>query len=334
MSRGSQLSDSERAEVIKLLAAGKTTLEISKILKRDHRTIKTFVANPEKRPEGHRGPTKKSVTAREKTRVKRAMAKQPLGTSKEIFEAAGVSMKPKSSRNRVLGQLGKVRKSVGKPSLTARHKAMRLDWARENIKRDFSTVLWTDECRATLDGPDAWASGWILHGTSPPPRMKRQQKGGGVMFWAGIIDDIVVGPFRVENGVKMDSKAYTELLSKNFLPWYRSRPVSFKRKMVFMHDNAPAHSSKFTTSFLERHGFKNKKIMAWPSFSPDLNPIENYWGLLKRAIYRQGAQFDTTDQLWSAIQKAAAEVTAEDVRKLTCSMDRRVERLLLCRGGH
>ncbi|KAF4684661.1 hypothetical protein FOZ60_007429 [Perkinsus olseni] len=281
MSRGSQLSDSERAEVIKLLAAGKTTLEISKILKRDHRTIKTFVANPEKRPEGHRGPTKKSVTAREKTRVKRAMAKQPLGTSKEIFEAAGVSMKPKSSRNRVLGQLG-----------------------------------------------------WILHGTSPPPRMKRQQKGGGVMFWAGIIDDIVVGPFRVENGVKMDSKAYTELLSKNFLPWYRSRPVSFKRKMVFMHDNAPAHSSKFTTSFLERHGFKNKKIMAWPSFSPDLNPIENYWGLLKRAIYRQGAQFDTTDQLWSAIQKAAAEVTAEDVRKLTCSMDRRVERLLLCRGGH
>ncbi|KAF4673376.1 hypothetical protein FOL47_010622 [Perkinsus chesapeaki] len=327
MSRGKQLSDSERAEIVKMLAAGKTTLEISKALKRDHRTVKEYVENPTKRPLGHPGPTKKSVTSREKTRLKREMARSPLATSKEIFEGAGVTMKPKTSRNRVLNQLGGVKKAIAKPALTARHKKTRYEWAENNIKREFSSVLFTDECRATLDGPDGWASGWILRGSEVPARKKRQQGGGGVMFWAGIIGDTVVGPCRVEKGVKMDSKA-------SFLPWYRSRPVAFKRKLIFMHDNAPAHSSKFTTSFLEKNGFKGKKVLEWPSLSPDLNPIENYWSLLKREVYRQGTQYDSVHSLWSAIEDAAKKITPEEVKKLTCSMDKRLTKLLQLHGGH
>ncbi|CAI9734939.1 element Tc3 transposase [Octopus vulgaris] len=43
MAKGKMLTDSEKGEIVKLLAAKKSTLEISKILKRDHRTVKRFV---------------------------------------------------------------------------------------------------------------------------------------------------------------------------------------------------------------------------------------------------------------------------------------------------
>ena len=53
------------------------------------------------------------------------------------------------------------------------------------MKTDFRNALFTDECRATLDGPDGWSSGWILYGRQLEVRIRRQQ-GRGVMFWARI----------------------------------------------------------------------------------------------------------------------------------------------------
>ena len=36
------------------------------------------------------------------------------------------------------------------------------------------------------------------------------------MFWAGICGDTLIGPFIVEEGVKMDSEAYAHFLKQNF----------------------------------------------------------------------------------------------------------------------
>ena len=30
------------------------------------------------------------------------------------------------------------------------------------LKQDFSKVIFTDECRASLDGPDDWLKEWIV----------------------------------------------------------------------------------------------------------------------------------------------------------------------------
>ena len=68
------------------------------------------------------------------------------------------------------------------------------------MKCDFSYVLFTDECRATLDGPDGWVKGWILQNQTAPHRLRRQQGGGRVMFWAGIVGDTLLGPFKVPEG--------------------------------------------------------------------------------------------------------------------------------------
>ena len=96
------------------------------------------------------------------------------------------------------------------------------------MKTDFQQVVWTDESRVTLDGPDGWARGWMLKGREPLTRVKRQNNGGGLMIWAGIVGSTLIGPFRIPQGVKINRLVYCQLLEDNFLPWLDSVPSSEK----------------------------------------------------------------------------------------------------------
>ena len=89
-----------------------------------------------------------------------------------------------------------------------------------------------------------------------------------------LISREVVGPFRVLDGLKMNAQSYTKFLQDNFIPCFcKQRPVSFKKKIIFMQDNAPSHAARYTISFLEKLGFKDEKLMIWPPALPDLNPF-------------------------------------------------------------
>ena len=82
------------------------------------------------------------------------------------------------------------------PHLTQIHELKRVGWCRKYMKLDFSNVVYTDESRVTLDVPDGWRRGWIDNESHPPGIMRRQQGVGGVMIWAGIVDDRLIGPFK------------------------------------------------------------------------------------------------------------------------------------------
>ena len=98
---------------------------------------------------------------------------------------------------------------------------------------------------------------------------------GGIMIWGEIVGDCIIGPFKVDDGVKINCVNYTEFLDKHFFKWYKAQTRSFKLKSMFMHGNALSHASQYTGEYLRNKGMKNEKIMEWPSQSPDLNPIEN-----------------------------------------------------------
>ncbi len=50
---------------------------------------------------------------------------------------------------------------------------------------------------------------------------------------------------------------------------------------IFQKDLSPAHNTKRTKSWLYDHGVG---VLDWPANSPDLNPIDNLWGIVKRKI--------------------------------------------------
>ncbi|CDF40127.1 unnamed protein product [Chondrus crispus] len=74
-------------------------------------------------------------------------------------------------------------------------------------------------------------------------------------------------------------------------------------------------------------------VMDWPAKYPDLNPIENLWGLLARAVYVGCRQFDNVEELKEAVWEAWDNITTDTLKFLLGSMERRCRDCYLAKGG-
>jgi len=70
-----------------------------------------------------------------------------------------------------------------------------------------------------------------------------------------------------------------------------------QRKFVFQHDCSPPHRAKSTQAFLKQ---KNVEVLPYPGNSPDLNPIENLWNILKNKI--KSINYNFAEELWKLCQ--------------------------------
>ena len=109
-----------------------------------------------------------------------------------------------------------------------------------------------------IGGP---VDGCTYNGRQSLYRIRHQQGVGGVMIWAGIIGNEVIGPFKVEEGVKLNSVNYCAFLAQNFKPWLLAQNEDRKEKLIFMQDNAPSHASKYSKTWLGDEGFINDSLM-------------------------------------------------------------------------
>ena len=258
-------------------------------------------------------------------------------TCKSIFTAAGLPNAAKSTRNTILQNVASVKSPLKQPPLTPRHQSLRVEWVRNYLKIPMKYILFTDETRATLDGPDGWANDWLYFGDERHQWLRRQQRGGGVMIWAGIIGDRLIGPVRVLEGVKVTSAVYCNLLTLSLVPWIDHIPLSLFWDFIFMDDNAPSHSVGATKEFLANLVIKDDNVILWRTWPPsslDLKPIENFWSIIKRDIYSDGRQFSSKNTLWQAIYTAARAVPGDSIKKMTDVMNSRLFKVIKGHGRH
>lgn len=83
-----------------------------------------------------------------------------------------------------------------------------------------------------------------------------------------------------------DSERFNGWLEKCLLPCLR------KSQVVVM-DNAAFHKSKKTKELIESVGCR---LLFQPAYSPDLNPIEQQWAVLKRKFRKYKHRFETFDE--------------------------------------
>ena len=123
----------------------------------------------------------------------------------------------------------------------------------------------------------------------------------------------------------MNSNMYFEILQQSMIHSLQK----LGRRAVFQHDNDPKHTSKTTILLLKR---LRAKVMDWPSISPDLNPIEHLWGILKRKV--EVCKVSNICQLRDAVMEEWKSIPVATCEALVNSMLRRVEAVLGNDGGH
>ena len=94
-------------------------------------------------------------------------------------------------------------------------------------------------------------------------------------------------------------------------------------------DNATYHASKSTVEWFQK---KKMRVLDWPSLSPDLNPIENLWGILSRRVYRNGRQFQNVCELKEAIAEEWRLISNSELQNLVETMPNRIFNLINCNG--
>ena len=125
----------------------------------------------------------------------------------------------------------------------------------------------------------------------------------------------------------MDSTLYCSVLEEDLLPFAAE---TFGEEWTFQQDGASCHRSNYTNNWLTS---KNVKLLEWPAKSPDLNIIENVWGLLARRVYGHGRQFDTLEDLADKIIDCWDSITDQYLNKLYDSIPRRLVEVLEKNGG-
>ena len=128
--------------------------------------------------------------------------------------------------------------------------------------------------------------------------------------------------YRVVKG-NINSEKYQEILAKAQNELKRLYPKGF----VFFQDGASCHTSQSTMEWLQTSGWH---VSPWPSNSPNSNPIENVWRLMKKQVEKKRPK--SIEDLEEIIKEVWNGLSLDYLKTLIKSMPNRIQKCIEVKG--
>ncbi|MEZ0498438.1 transposase, partial [Sphingomonas sp. IW22] len=265
--------------------------------------------------------------------ILRASMKNPRLTAVDIKKEVSSHLSVHTIRRRLNDGGRFAVKPIVKPMLTSINKKKRLQWAKQHRQwtaQQWRKVIFSDESSFEIQLAHPR---FVRCGSEPlsalhmVQRVKQPMK---VMIW-GCMSYHGFGRIHVVDG-SMNTHKYIDVLNTCLIPqadqWYNE-------EWIFQQDNATCHTSKLSKMFMHNKGID---ILPWPPCSPDMNPIETLWAVIKDKLRK--LTITNKNELINKILGICHrdnEVNAklrETCVKLVDGMPRRIDALIKGNGGH
>jgi hypothetical protein len=209
-----------------------------------------------------------------------------------------------------------------KPLLSDNHCEKRLEWGKANSNRNWNNVIFSDETTIKLytNRKRVW------HKPGKKMVVRTVKHPAKVHFW-GCMSAQGFGklyPFTTN----LDRFKLVQIYNKALLPSITKFGGS-PEDWILQEDNDPKHTSKLARSWKAEN---NIERLPWPANSPDQNPIENVWNVLKIRVAEKKPK--NIKQLVRIAKKVWADFKAEYAERLVESMSKRVQAVIDSAGDY
>ena len=186
MPKGTHLSEIEKGQIIAYHDSGLSKSKIANKLNRSFKVVDNFIKLRDNYGGKPRSGRPKVLTPRCQRQVFSLSTKEGLSTREISSEIGNVSYMT-IWRQLNSDENAKFIKKMTNPPYSDAHKKQRIEFARSvfNWIEEWKKVIFSDEKKFNLDGPDGFAYYWHDLRKDKLIFSKRQNGGGSVMVWGG-----------------------------------------------------------------------------------------------------------------------------------------------------
>lgn len=224
------------------------------------------------------------------------------------------------------------RQPAYKVALTEGHKIARFNFARQYLDFDWSSTIFTDE-KSFNSSTNGRLNLWRYNNTRYEEKnvvINRESGRISINLWGWISAD-GVGEL-VQLPPRANAVNYVSMLEESMLPSLRIvYPQREMPNVSFVQDNCRIHTARVTDAWFREH--PEITVIPWPAKSPDLNPIENIWGLMVQRWDNRNER--RTEDLLRHCEQSWENLRGSDIcSRLVGSMRSRLQAVIDSNGSY